>query len=139
MINEAIPFYRPGQDVTCKAAVALTGKRLCQISANRTGGPALSTDLLNVYVVNKPSAGGGVFGVVGYDVAINGLVPVKRDGILPVVTSGALTFDQEAKTDANGEILLATTGTVAVGRVLTGVGSAAVAELLFYQTRKNIP
>jgi hypothetical protein len=132
-LNEAIPFYRPGKDITAKATVALTGKRLCAIVGNRTSGPGLaSTDDPGVYQVGAPAAGGRVFGVVGYDVPSGSVVPIKRNGIIPVTTSGAFTAEQEAKVAADGTILPVTAGAIAVGIVHTACSSGADAEFELY-------
>lgn len=135
MKNEAIPFYRPGQDITCKAAAALIGRRLCIISGNRTGGPGLSTDLQNVYQVNYPVAAGRVFGVVGWDVAINELVPVKFEGVLPVEVIATVVAWQEVETDNVGRVLpyAAGAGHHPVGVALTGAAGGAFAEIRLYR------
>jgi len=130
--NEAIPFYRPGQDITCKAGVALTGKRLCAITGNRSGGPGLGTDLQNLYVVGLPAAGGRVLGVVGYDVGAGDPVPVKREGVLPILTAGAIAAFAEVECDAQGRVITKASG-VAIGVCLTGVGSGADAEIYLYK------
>jgi hypothetical protein len=135
-LNEAIPFYRPGKDISAKATVALTGKRLCAIVGNRTSGPGLaSTDDVGLYQVGAPAAGGRTFGVVGYDTPAGGVVPVKRNGILPVTTSGVFTAEQEAKVAADGTILPATSGSVVVGIVHTACASGQDAELEYFTTQ----
>lgn len=140
MLNEVLPFYRPGKDITCKATVALTGKHLCAIVGNRTSGPGLaSTDDAGVYQVGAPAAGGRVFGVVGYDVASGSVVPIKRGGILPVVTSGAVAAEAEVKVAADGTILTATTGARVVGVVHTAAASGADAEFEFYAAQFVAP
>lgn len=137
MLNEAYTFYRPGKDITCKAGAALTGKRLCVISANRSGGgiatitPTNTSDLQNNYVVNLPAAGGTVFGVVGWDVAIGLSFPVKRGGILSVTASGAIAAWGEVEVLADGRIK-ALAGGNPVGRVLTAVADGADAEFMMY-------
>lgn len=134
--NEAIPFYRPGKDITCIATAALTGKRLCAITGNRTSGPGLSSsDDGGLYQVGAPTAGGRVFGVVGYDVPSGGQVPVKRNGIIPVTTSGVFAAETEAKVAADGTILPVTAGAIAVGIVHTAAASGADAELELYQAQ----
>lgn len=134
MLNEAIAFFRPGKDVTAVATANLVGMRLCAISGNRTGGPGLSTDLQNGYRVGLPTAGGKVLGVVGYDVPSGSIVPVKREGILPVMTGGIIAADAEVEVTATGTIITAsgTAGRYIIGRVLTGAGSGTIAELELY-------
>lgn len=137
-INECIPFYRPGKDITCKAAQALTGCRVVKLSSTgRTAGPGLvSSDDPAVYQVDLPSAGGRVFGVTGYDVASGAIVPIKREGVLPVKTSGAIaTADLEVKAAADGTILAATTGATVIGKVLTPCSSGDLAEFVLYEAQ----
>jgi hypothetical protein len=138
-VNDCVPFYRPGQDITCKASVALTGKTFCMISGNRTSGAGaagVGLDSSNTggnYVIGKPSAGGRVFGVVGYDVPINGLVPVKREGILPVTASGAIAAGAEVETTAAGLAITRTTG-IPVGVCLNGCANGEDAEIQLYKS-----
>lgn len=132
-LNECLPFYRPGKDITAKATVALVGKTLCAIVGNRTAGPGLaSTDDPGVYQVGLPAAGGRVFGVVGYDVPIGALVPIKRAGILPVTASATITAEQEVKVDAAGKVLPVTAGAIAVGICHTAAANTFDAEVDFY-------
>lgn len=135
MLNEAYTFYRPGKDITCHADAALTGKRLCRITGNRTGGgivaPLSNTDLQSVYTVGAPLAGGTIFGVVGYDVASGAVVPVKRGGIIAVTASGAIAAEGLVEVLANGKIVALTTGKP-VGMVLTAVADGADAEFLMF-------
>jgi predicted RecA/RadA family phage recombinase len=135
MLNEAYTFYRPGKDITCKAAVDLTGKRVVQITANRSGGgitPTTSnTDLQSLYVVGAPTAGGRVFGVVGYDVKAGQVVPIKRDGVIACTASGAIAAFAEVEARTDGKIQTKASG-AAIGVVLNGCADAADAELLLY-------
>lgn len=135
-LNEVIPFYRPGKDITAKATVGLTGKTLCAIVGNRTAGPGLaSSDDPAVYQVGLPAAGGRVFGAVGFDVVSGSIVPIKRDGIIPVTTSAIVAAEAEVKVDAAGKILPATTGARIVGVVHTGAASGADAEFELYRSQ----
>jgi hypothetical protein len=132
MANDAIVFYRPGHDISCRAAVALTGKRLCAITGNRSSGPGLaSSDDGGNYTVGAPAAGGRVFGVVGYDVASGGLVAVKREGILPVKAGGNIAAFAEVEVDASGQVITKSAG-VAIGFVLTAVTTGNDAEVQLY-------
>lgn len=135
MLNEAYTFYRPGRDITCKAGAALTGKRLCAITGNRSGGGIVvttsNTDLQSLYTVGAPSAGGRVFGVVGWDTAINLAVPVKREGVIAVTASGAIAAGALVEVLANGKIQTLANG-LAVGMVMTAVADGADAEFLLF-------
>lgn len=135
-LNEAIPFYRPGKDITIKATVALTGKRLCVINGARTAGPGLaSTDDPAVYPAGLPAAGGKASGVVGYDIASGAVGPMKTGGVLPVTTSGAIAAAMtEVMAAADGTILThdGNAAHAKVGIVLTPCASGADAEFVFY-------
>lgn len=137
-VNDCTAFYRPGQDITCQASAALTGCQLVQISGNRTGGPLLSTDLKNVYQVGLTVQGGRAFGVAGYDVANGGLVPVKREGILPVKTGGVIAAAAEVEATAAGLIITASATATRriVGQVLTGAASGGLAEFELFKTQR---
>lgn len=140
MLNEAIPFYRPGKDITCKSTAALTGKRLCAITGNRTSGPGLSaTDDAGVYQVGAPALNGRVFGVVGYDVPTGTIVPVKRYGVLPVTTSAPVAAEQEVSVNADGTIKPAASGQIVVGIVHTAAAGAADAEFELYTSQYTKP
>jgi hypothetical protein len=132
MVNDVVPFYRPGHDITCKASVGLTGRRLCAITGNRTSGPGLSSsDDPGVYQVGLPAAGGRVFGVVGRDTPSGGLVPVKREGILPVDAAGNIAAFAEVETDAAGKVITKAAG-IAVGYVTTAAANGGIAEVQLY-------
>lgn len=136
MKNECIPLYRPGQDVTAKASVALTGRRLCAVTGNRSGTGLVNvanTDLQNLYVIGLPAARGQTFGVVGYDVAAGDPVPVKREGILPIEAANAIAAFQEVEVDALGRVNPVAAGGTAIGRCMTGVAGGGFAEVELYR------
>jgi predicted RecA/RadA family phage recombinase len=136
-VNDVVPVYRPGSDITCKASVALTGKRLCMISGNRTSGAGNAGVGLSAtpdggnYQVGNPTGGGRVFGVVGYDTPSGGLVPVKREGVLPITASGAIAAGAEVEALADGRVITRTTG-IPIGVCLNGCANAEDAEIQLY-------
>jgi predicted RecA/RadA family phage recombinase len=138
-VNDAVVLYRPGQDITCKASVALTGKRLCMISGNRTSGAGAAGVGLSAtndggnYQVGLPTAGGRVFGVVGYDVPSGGLVPVKREGVIPVTASGAIAAGAEVEALADGRVITRTTG-IPIGVCYNGCANGEDAEIMLYKS-----
>jgi len=135
MKNECIPFYRPGQDIPVKASVALTGRRCCAITGNRSGtgfvGPA-NTDLQNLYVVGLPTLGGRIAGVVGYDVAAGDAVPLKREGVLPIEAAAIIAAFAEVTTDALGRVQTVAAGQSALGVAMTGCAAGAMCEVKMY-------
>lgn len=134
-VNECIPYYKPGKDVTAKAAAALTGKRLCVISANRTSGPGLSaTAEGSVYQVNVCGAGAKAFGVTPYDVASGELHNVIRGGIVPITAGGTVTAGQQVESDATGRVITwgGTVATQPIGICTTGATVGNDAEVALY-------
>lgn len=136
MTNECIPLfegpYTKVQTVHCTAAV--TGKCfVAPLTTRQSGGlaglaadPLAANDGSNYVVAGPPAAGGKVAGVASWDVPIAGKCPVisGRGTILPVQSGAAVTTGQLLKVDAAGKVLLATTGSVIVGKALSTVGGA---------------
>lgn len=105
---ESIHFKRPGEDVTCQVTVAVVGKRVVAISANRTSGPGLSnTAEGSVYRV-APCAGATMvpFGVAKYDQpTVAGKVGVATGGILPIEAGAAVAAGELVMADALGRVV----------------------------------
>lgn len=139
MANELIPYYRPGQDVTAKAEVALTGKLCVQISDPRTSGPGLAaTAEGSVYTVGLPSTAGAagagkrVFGVAKYDAAIGTLVGVARGGIIPITSGAAISAGQEVEVAATGKVIPLAAGQPIGVCCNTVAGTDVDAEIAIY-------
>lgn len=135
MANDLYPYYRPGDDVTCFAVGAVTGKRCVQIAAallaTEKGEGLATTAGGGTYRVSIPSAAGAnggalkmIFGVAKYDAAINKLVGVAREGIVPITTSVAVTAGASVEVKADGTIGPVTTG-VAIGYACDDAGIGA--------------
>lgn len=123
MANDLIPYRRPGEDVTGYCTAAVTGKRAVQISAAKPAtekAEGLSTTggggAYRVALPSGAGANGGaakmIFGVAKYDAAINKLVGVVREGIVPITASAAITAGQSLQIAADGTVIVATTGIV---------------------------
>jgi Uncharacterized conserved protein (DUF2190) len=133
-VNECIPFYEPGQRITGKCSVAVTGKRFVRITANRTSGPGLSaTAEGGVYQVGPPAAGGAVFGVAAYDGALNEIIPIYQGPgfVVPVRCSAAVAAGDEVQVDATGQVLPFAAG-VKVGYCVNGAAINTDAEIQLY-------
>jgi hypothetical protein len=131
--NEAIPFYKPGQNITGHASVALTGKRGCVITGNRQSGPGLAaTAEGSNYVIGLPTAGAGILGVTAHDAAAGEKVDVIMGGVVPILAAAVITFWQEVEVLGDGRVQPRAGTNVAIGRALTGAASAADAEVLLY-------
>ncbi len=114
MAGEAIPLYRPGDDVTATAGVAVAGRKFVEITGALN--PANGTNV----TVGLPTAGGTVFGVAAYDAAANARVAVIRGSktIVPVLAAGVIAVGAEVQVDAAGAVITKSAG-VAVGRAVT--------------------
>jgi hypothetical protein len=143
MANDLIPYKRPGEDVTGYAVAAVTGKRCVQIAAAKPAGEkaegvnlaATTTGGGGTYRVALPSGAGAnggaakaIFGVAKYDAAINKLVGVVREGIVPITSSAAITAGQSLQVAADGTVVPASTG-VAIGIACDDCASGADCEV----------
>lgn len=128
MANECIPLFKPGEDVTCYATAAVTGKRFVNVSADRQTSGTATGDLISVA---PASAAGDAFGVAAYDAAINTLVAVVTDGIVPVTAGGTVTAGQRVEIDASGRAVTLASG-IAVAKA---VSSATSGNDVFVQLR----
>lgn len=128
-VNECIPYFEPGAQVTFQASAAVTGKKFVTISGNMQSDGTPTCGL--------PAAGGRVFGVAMYDVALGkrGGVWRRRGTILPVTSggaSGAMAANLEVQVDATGAVV-PLAGGVAVGYLVDGTaGNGAVAKMSLY-------
>jgi hypothetical protein len=127
--NVCIPFYETS-DITVQASAAVTGKRFVAPSANRTGGPGLSTSATNVYVVAHAPAGAKPAGVSVYDAPSGGLLGIigTPGRIVPVTAGAAITAGQQVEVGTAGQAIPLATGQRA-GLAMTGAASGAAAEI----------
>ncbi|WP_349318870.1 DUF2190 domain-containing protein [Mycolicibacterium canariasense] len=124
MANELIDIYKPGTDISGRAAVAVTGKRFLKISGNRSGG--------NIAVA-PADAGGRTCGVATFDAAVGAVVGIARgkDRVVPVTADGAIAAFAEVEVGAAGKAKTIGTGK-AVGYALTAAADGADAEISLY-------
>ncbi len=136
IVNECMPFYRPGQNLTGYAAAsALVGKTLCAITADMTSPPDELSDTPDggTITVGLPSAGGRVVGAVKYNVARYGLVPIIGGGVVPVTTGDTIDAFEEVEVTAAGLVIPLAQG-IAVGVCLNGTASGDDAPILLYSS-----
>lgn len=121
---EAIPFKRPGEDITAQVTAAVVGKRFVALSADRTSGPGLSnTAEGSVYRVAHANANHAI-GVAKYDQpTVSGKVGVMRGGIVPVTSGAAIAAGAAVQADAVGKAITLAAG-VKLGVCMSGVGGA---------------
>jgi len=133
MAAEAVRFHKPGEDLSCRDAVGGLAARAVAIVGNRTGGPALSTDLQNVYNVGAPAAGGRILGVRSTDVAAGGLVNVMCDGVVPIEAAANIAAFAEVEVNALGQIITRAAG-IPIGFVMSAVANGARGEVKLYNS-----
>lgn len=137
--NDLIPYKRPGEDVTGITTAAVTGKKCVQITAakdNLTEGLAADAGG-NAYKVGHPNASGAlgaakrVFGVAKYDAASGAFVGIVREGIVPILTSGAVTAGVEVEVAADGSVVTLASG-IPIGLACNSALSGTYAEIALY-------
>jgi hypothetical protein len=140
-LNQLVPYFEPGAEITAQASVALLGMRCVVIDPAKTNFQSQAdlsntSDDSNVWV-KKPAAGAHIFGVAGWDCAINKFVTIFRGPgmCVPIkaAAAAALAPGVEVETDANGEVVALTTGK-AVGMNMRNFSAGAnnFAAVLLY-------
>jgi hypothetical protein len=126
--NECIPYHQT-TDITVQAGAAITGKRFVHVTADRTGGPALSTDLKNVPIVQHANADHAL-GVSAYDIASGALGGIigTPGRIVPVTAGGTIAAGAAVQSDATGQAITLAAG-VKLGVCLSGATSGNDAQI----------
>lgn len=102
MANELIPYWLPGQTITCEAEAAVTGKRAVAISGPRVGGNPQ---------VSPTATSEDLFGIAAYDAAAGDKVTVFVGRlVLPMEASGAITAGDHLVLGAAGVVSTAAPG-----------------------------
>lgn len=117
--NVAVPYFKPGKDVTGTAKVAVKGKRFVAVVP---GGRPLAPMIGAAVKAAMP------FGVAGHDIAKDGFVHVLREGIVPVVASADLTAGTRVEVGADGSVVPFSTG-IPVGTCVANAASGADAAI----------
>ena len=130
--NVSNQYFETG-NVSFRAQGAVVGKTFLAIGADNTGGPGLSTDLENLYVMKTCTAGARPCGVAKYDVADTqaGGVHGQPGMIVPVVAGAAITAGQEVEVGAAGKAIPLASGKAA-GMAMSGAANAADAQIKLY-------
>ena len=130
--NVSTQYHETG-NVSFHASGAVVGKTFVAPSANRTGGPGLSTDIENMWVLATCPAGTRAAGVAKYDVANGGVGGVHGQPgmIVPVTAGAAITVGQEVEVGAAGKAIPLASGK-AVGLAMSGAASAADCPVKLY-------
>jgi hypothetical protein len=118
--NVCIPYFDTS-DISFHADNPVTGKTFVAPSADRTGGPGLSTDTENLFKMSPCAAGAKASGVAVYDVADEkiGHMIGTPGRIVPVTAGGTINAGQEVEVGAGGKAIAKATG-ISVGQALSG-------------------
>lgn len=137
--NEAIAYFDPGDDLTCYATAAVTGRRFVRVTGNKdVGSQALAVTAAggNIPVAHATGAAGEKpLGVSSYDQPSTGAtakLPVARGHkVMPVESGAAATAGAQAQADATGRAIPLAAG-VSCGIFLnspTAAGQIAIVAL----------
>lgn len=134
---EAIAYYDPGADITCRHTAGTSGGRLVSYPVARTtGGPSGISDTGDgILTVTAPAANAHCFGVTSHDVAAGGTVNIMRPPkVVPIECSGNIAIGDFVSTGTDGRIAKSGAGAAANGRALTAGSSGTFAAIdLFHQ------
>lgn len=128
-LNEAIAYFDPGNDLTCEASVAITGKRFVKPSgAKQVGSQALANDTLGGSIPVNVATGAAAekpLGVAAYDQAVvGGKVEVARGHkVFPVEAGAAIAAGAQVQSDGTGRAITLAAG-VACGMCLNAPSAA---------------
>jgi hypothetical protein len=132
-INECIPKYEPGADLTGHCSAGVTGRRFLVLSADKQGVEAVSDGTTGGNIVVALSGvDGAAIGVAGYDAASGKKVKIVRGygKVVPVESGGAINFGDFVKSDSTGRAIAHGGTGRAVGRCLRTVGAAGQFPLI---------
>ena len=126
MVNDAIPFFEDGDELTGTATAAVSGKHFVSISGDVQTDGTLS--------VAPTGDNGRALGVAMWDAAINKRVTIhtiESGHIMPVVAAAALAAGNLVTSDATGQARVAVAGEHVLGTVVTGcaIGDDAMIAL----------
>ncbi len=128
MAGEAVPYYFPGQTRTGRLdSGPASGRTFAKVDP--AGSPAYTPEGLSATTeggnipVATCGAGEKAMGVFQRDKAVNELVGVFCEGVVPVLSGAAITAGAEVESDANGKAVPLSAG-VAIGQALNAAGGA---------------
>lgn len=133
--NECIAYFDAGEDITCRAEAAVTGKRFIAVSDPQDGPARMGLDTTasgGLIVVSHCGAGDKPLGVSSYDAGINErLYAIRGQKVVPVLAGDNITAGQEVESDANGKAIPLATGTPA-GVAVDSASSGADCPIALY-------
>ena len=139
-INECIPKYEPGADLSGQCTADVIGKRFLRLSGDKQGVERVSDDVsggnVRVAMANPANDSGRIVGVSGYNATAGRKVKIVRGPgkVVPVEAGAAIPVFAEVATDAVGRAIPFVQGTtgravVYVIRAVTGAGVESLVNL----------
>lgn len=126
MVNDAIPFYEDGDELTCVPTAAVTGKTLVAISGDRNADGLIQ--------IAPCGDNGRALGVAMWDAAIGRRVTVKTlesGNVMPITaTNAAIAAGTPVVSAAGGQVRAGAAGERGQGIVITGAAANADAQVL---------
>lgn len=120
--NQAVPFFKPGHDVTGYLTAPLSGKRLVATTTGSRGSQPY---------IAYPKDGGPVFGVLAYDGVAGDTITVFVGGVVPIIAGADVTAGTQVQAKADGTIVPLTDG-VPVGYVVAAATTGKSAAVKLY-------
>lgn len=104
-LNECIPLYEPGKRITIVADGAISGRRAVKVNASKGQGfPGANLHVIQAVAANRPD------GIALWDLALNEVGGMIRDGVVPVDAGATVTAGQEVEIDATGRVITLAAG-----------------------------
>ena len=121
-INDCVPFFKPGQDVTGNLSVSMPAKHCVRSVSGGRGG---------LTHIGRPGAGEAILGVLGRDGILGENRHVLVGGIVPIVTSADVKAGDQLEVTATGTVIPRTTG-IAVGYATADAASGGAVPTKLY-------
>lgn len=138
-LNECIPFYEPGKDLTGHVTKSggVTGCTFAAMDATGEGHPSTAVSDATSggnLPVTTPAAGGDTVGVFGHDAAQGKKVKLVRGAgkVVPIKASGAIAAGAEVQTTAAGLAIVLSDGK-ARGRCWRDATDGSLAMIELYE------
>lgn len=104
-LNECIPLYEPGKRITIVADGAISGRRCVKVNASKGQGfPGANLHVIQAVAGDRPD------GVAIWDLVLNEVGAMIRDGVLPIDAGATVTAGQEVQVDATGRVITLAAG-----------------------------
>lgn len=104
-LNECIPLYEPGKRITVVADGAISGRRAVKVNASKGQGfPGANLHVIQAVAGDRPD------GIAIWDLVLNEVGGMIRDGVVPIDAGATVTAGQEVQVDATGRVITLAAG-----------------------------